>query len=227
MLKCNGVRVATMRRSCEEAFPTGWTPIDKCQTVWLVVFLSIFPQLFSSHILQESDFLLPPKQHVQQQVQKCAPILSPPFGRMMDRKLQGVQFPVQLSQLSSVLYSKTPKTGSTTLTGVLQRLSLLYPDYVVYVLETFGGSPLVEKEKVEPWCREYAAILSGATITPKVEYGMSIAYFYAKKEAIYNVAEAGESLQLGATMHRQFSPTNSSEWNSPVQLLLSLTVDFL
>ena len=165
--------------------------------------------------LHEADFLFKPSGEVYQRVQRCAPLLSPPFGKLMGRNGSTIRFPVNLSELSSVLYAKNPKTGSTTLTGILQRLSLMYPDIALHVMGEFGGKAAIESGQVKPWCKEYASLLSGSKSRFKAPYDQSLDYFFATKAAIMDAAEANSHLVVDRSLRRPFDPHNSSKHQLP------------
>ena len=175
--------------------------------------------------LQESDFIFQPAPTVRHRVEECAPLVSPPRGQLMDRHGEAVSFPVHISQLSSVLYSKTPKTGSTTITGVLQRLSLLYPDVALHVIQSFIKQAVLGVEEVQPWCEHYAAMLAGKSLPSREPYGESLAFFLGRKQTIMDVSEAGLAHGdiVGASLRRTFGPNNSSECECGDNLNVPLT----
>ena len=105
---------------------------------------------------QESDFFYEPSHEVRQLVRKCAHTVVPPLGVLQDRKGKPTPLPLQISDLESIMYVKTPKTGSSTVGGLLELLSLTNPGMEVFTPDhpekltswTFDAT------RIRPWCRD-------------------------------------------------------------------------
>ena len=84
-------------------------------------------------------------------VKSCARFVIPPNGRVLLRNGSVTNFPVSLQELESIMYLKTPKTGSTTLAGVLRRLEMLHPFIKCYTPPI--GAVFGHKDEIAEWCR--------------------------------------------------------------------------
>ena len=120
---------------------------------------------------------------LRQRVRQCARHMVPPLGTVVSRSSDEVELPVDLQDIASLIQIKVPKTGSTTLSGILRTLSLTRPEFEVFAPVRLPEDEQLfrlDAEKIVPWCNGLVARLTGQ----KPSYNMSHYDGHAQRQQI-------------------------------------------